>query len=108
MSIVYRKKTVIMIMLLVISILFAACSSPPGKPANGKKWSMMYNCYACLGKNANNGKAPVIARIDRNFVSFLRFIRNPDSAVMPNFPKEVLSRQNAADSCTWLQRLPER
>ena len=78
------------------------------KTRQWKKRSMMYNCYACLGKNANNGKALVIARIDRNFVSFLRFIRNPDSAVMPNFPEEVLSRQNAADSCTWLQRLPER
>ena len=64
---------------------------------------MMYNCYACRGKNANNGKALVIARIDRSFGRFLRFIRNPDSAVMPIFPEEVLSRQDAADSCTWFR-----
>ena len=108
MSIVYRDKIVIMIMLLVISILFAACSPPPGNPANGKKWFMMHNCYACHGKNANDGKAPVIARIDRRFGSFLRFIRNPDSAVMPIFPEEVLSRQDAADIYAWLQSLPEK
>ncbi|HHB76912.1 MAG TPA: cytochrome c [Desulfobulbus sp.] len=108
MSIVYRYTVVTMIMFLIVSILLEACSPPPGNPDNGKKWFMMHNCYACHGKNAKNGKAPVIARIDRSFGSFLRFIRNPDSAIMPVFPEEVLSRQDAADIYAWLQSLPEK
>ena len=67
----------------------------------------MHNCYACHGKNANDGRAPKIAAIDRSFGSFVRFLRNPDSASMPSFPEEIISRQDAADIYSWLKSLPE-
>ncbi len=103
-----RNRIMIRVLLLLTSFLLAACSPPSGNPENGKKWFMMHNCYACHGRNAKGGKAPEIARINRRFSSFLRFIRTPQSTVMPNFPAERISRQDAADIYAWLQSLPDK
>ncbi len=108
MSHIFRNRVIIRVVLLITSFLPAACTPPPGSAENGQKWFIMHNCYACHGRKAKGGKAPEIARINRGFGSFLRFIRNPQSTIMPSFPEERISRQDAADIYAWLQSLPDK
>lgn len=91
-------------------ILLAACGAPDGNVENGRRWFTMHNCYGCHGKNATGGfgLAPKIAALERNFGSFERFLRSPDSTSMPSFPEEKISKQDAADIYAWLQSLPEQ
>lgn len=104
----FRTEIVILFtVFLTIGFLAAACGPPPGNAENGQRWFKMHNCYACHGKNANDGRAPKIAAIDRGFGSFVRFLRSPDSAGMPSFPEEKISKQDAADIYIWLKSLPE-
>jgi mono/diheme cytochrome c family protein len=90
-----------------MGFLLTACSSPNGNSESGRKWFEMHNCSKCHGKNANDGRAPKIASLDRSFGSFVRILRKPNSVSMPSFPEEVISKQNAADIYTWLKSLPE-
>jgi mono/diheme cytochrome c family protein len=103
-----RVETVVLFaLLLTTTLLLPACDPPVGSAENGQRWFDMHNCSGCHGKNANDGRAPKIAALDRSFGSFVRFIRNPDSVRMPNFPEERVSKQDAADIYTWLKGLPE-
>jgi len=101
------KITTLFAVFSTIGLLLTACSPPTGNAENGQKWFQMHNCYGCHGENANNGRAPKIAAIDRGFGSFVRLLRSPDSASMPSFPEETISKQDAADIYTWLKSLPE-
>jgi mono/diheme cytochrome c family protein len=97
----------LLVVFFTTGLLLAACSPPTGNAENGQRWFTMHNCSGCHGKNANDGRAPKIAAIDRGFGSFVRFLRSPGSASMPSFPEETLSKQDAADIYTWLNSLPE-
>ncbi len=105
----FQAATLLLSAIVLASIVLLSACSPPvvGNAEDGKRWFTMHNCYACHGKDANNGQAPKIAGLNRSFASFVRFIRNPDSARMPSFAEETVSRQDAADIYAWLQSLPE-
>ncbi len=91
---------------LLLACLLIACSSPlVGVPENGKRWYFMHNCYACHGKNANNGKAPKIAGLHMNYSNFNRRLRNAKSAIMPEYPDNKISDQDVADILSWLKSL---
>jgi hypothetical protein len=81
----------------------SACSAPQGDVDAGKRWYMMHNCYSCHGLNGNDGKGPVIDADKISFRSFLSSVRNAGSPVMPRFPEEKVSKQDAADMYTWLR-----
>jgi len=81
----------------------AACSAPQGDVDAGKRWYMMHNCYSCHGLNGNDGKGPVVDANKLSFRSFLSNIRDAESPIMPRFPEEKVSKQDAADMYAWLQ-----
>jgi mono/diheme cytochrome c family protein len=89
------------ILIAVVSTL-AACSPPKGNAEDGKRWYMMNNCYGCHGLHGNDGKGPKINTNNLSFRKFLAVIRDADSPIMPKFPEEKVSRQDAADMYVWL------
>lgn len=91
-----------LLMLAVAVFVLSACTTPKGNPNDGKRWYMMNNCYACHGLHGNDGKAPEIDTGDVSFRRFLAVIRNAKSPIMPKFPEEKVSRQDAADMYAWL------
>lgn len=100
--------TVFTIFFLFQVFLLTACSEAPiGDAKRGQRWFNMHNCVGCHGKHANDGRAPKIAALDRNFGSFIHFLRNPDSVSMPDFPEEKISNQDAADIYAWLKSIPK-
>jgi len=86
-----------------LSLLLAGCTTPKGNAEDGKRWYMMNNCYSCHGLNGNDGKAPVIDANDISFRTFLGYIRDANSQIMPKFPEEKISKQDAADMYAWLK-----
>jgi len=89
------------VVITVVSAL-AACSPPKGNADDGKRWYMMNNCYGCHGLQGNDGKGPEINTEDLSFRKFLAVIRDAGSPIMPKFPEEKVSRQDAADIYAWL------
>lgn len=92
--------------LFLLGFIFSAgCSAPPGSPADGQRWYLMNNCSACHGPHGNDGKAVHIAGTDMSFDSFVRKLRTTDAPIMPPFPAEKVSKQDAADIYAYLQSL---
>ena len=91
-----------LLLLFMTVFVLTACSTPPGNTDDGKRWYMMNNCYACHGLHGNDGKAPQIDTGDLSFRRFLAIIRDAKSPIMPKFPEEKVSRQDAADMYAWL------
>lgn len=89
------------ILIAAVSTL-AACSPPDGNADDGKRWYMMNNCYGCHGLHGNDGKGPEINTDNLSFRKFLAVIRDAGSPIMPKFPEEKVSRQDAADMYVWL------
>lgn len=85
--------------------LAAGCSAPPGSPADGKRWYLMNNCSSCHGPHGNDGRAVNIAGLDLGFDSFVRKLRTTDAPIMPPFPEEKVSKQDAADIYAYLQSI---
>lgn len=89
----------------------SACISMPegADPANGERWFRMNRCNGCHGENATGGigpmgqKGPKIVGLEFNYSTFVRKLRNPNSAVMPAFSKEQISNMDAADIYLWLK-----
>ncbi len=92
-------------LLITAVLVLSACTTPEGSAEDGKRWYMMNNCYACHGLHGNDGKAPDIDIADVSFRRFLGFIRNAKSPIMPRFPEEKVSRQDAADMYAWLRTI---
>ncbi len=88
---------------LIISGSLVACTQPTGKATNGKRWYSMHNCFACHGKNGNDGKGPKITGLNMSYRNFVKRLRHAETAIMPEFPEEKISDQDAADILAWLQ-----
>ena len=88
--------------LVAVVFTLAACTPPKGNADDGKRWYMMNNCYGCHGLHGNDGKGPEINTEALSFRKFLAVIRDADSPIMPKFPEEKVSRQDAADIYAWL------
>lgn len=84
-------------------LLLSGCTSPVGNIGDGKRWYRMHNCYACHGENGNDGKGPDIANLKMSYRSFVSRLRNSETAVMPEFSKDKISNQDAADILAFLQ-----
>ncbi|WP_136797963.1 c-type cytochrome [Desulfosediminicola ganghwensis] len=93
------------VFLLVALMMLTGCSGPGGNAENGARWYRMYNCHACHGENGDDGKAAQIAGLRMGFGSFLRILRKPNTASMPPFSEEKVSKKDAADIYTWLKNL---
>lgn len=97
------------ILLIVLTFLFAVlaagCSAPAGNVADGQRWYMMHNCSSCHGPHGNDGQAIEIARLDMSFYSFVKKLRTTDAPIMPPFPEEKLSKQDAADIYAYLHSI---
>ena len=83
--------------------MVSACTSPEGNAADGKRWYTMHTCYACHGKNGNDGRGPNIANINMSYRSFVSRLRNAETAIMPEYSKEKISDQDAADILAFLK-----
>ncbi|MDP3481155.1 MAG: c-type cytochrome [Desulfoprunum sp.] len=85
--------------------ILAACGTPAGNIENGQRWYTMYNCSACHGKNANDGRAMAIRNLNMGFTNFEHILRKPYSPSMPAFSEQKLAKQDAADIYAWLKSL---
>ena len=85
--------------LLLIS---AACSTPSGDAQEGQRWYSMHNCYACHGRQGDDGKAPEIYPLDMSYRHFLGVVRDADSPIMPKYSAEKLPDEDVADIYAWL------
>ncbi len=65
----------------------------------------MHKCFACHGKHGNDGGAPDISGLNMGFDSFVHRLRNPQAGAMPEYSKEKISDQNAADIFAYLKNL---
>lgn len=93
----------IMLLIITMSTFISGCSAPQGSPEDGKRWYTMHNCFACHGRNGNDGKAPEINQPKMSFRSFQSTIRNAGSPIMPQYPAEKISKQDVADIYAWLK-----
>ena len=94
------------IAIFILLLLFsAACSAPPGNPADGKRWFLMNNCSSCHGLHGNDGRAVNIAGLKMGFGRFLRKLRNTDTQIMPSYPETKVSKQDAADIYAYLRSI---
>lgn len=103
----FRSATLGVLLLALTLTLLTACGAPDGNVEEGARWYKMYNCYACHGKNANDGRAAELAGISMSFGHFVRMLRKPKSPSMPPFPEEKVSKDDAADIYVWLKSLNE-
>ncbi len=92
-------------LLFLYLIIISGCSAPPGNPEDGKRWFMMNNCSSCHGVHGNDGRAANIAGIKMGFGSFVRKLRTKDAPIMPEFPEEKVSGQDAADIYAYLKSM---
>lgn len=100
------KAWFVILSFFLFSMVLSACQgTPAGNPADGKRWFAMQNCAACHGPNANDGDAVKIANLDKSFSNFLRKLRTKDAPIMPHFPEEKVSKQDAADIYAYLKSL---
>jgi mono/diheme cytochrome c family protein len=65
----------------------------------------MHNCFACHGNNGDDGKGPRIAGLSMSYGRFLKRLRHAETAIMPEYPQEKISDQDAADILAWLKSL---
>ncbi len=100
-----RSRFLTLFLLIIPILVLSACTAPEGSADDGKRWYMMNNCFACHGLHGNDGKAPDIDIDDVSFRKFLAVIRNAKSPIMPRFPEEKVSRQDAADMYAWLSAI---
>jgi mono/diheme cytochrome c family protein len=90
--------------LFLFVITLSACgTTPAGNTENGQKWYKMNNCSACHGEKGKGGRGPDIAGIDMGFGSFVKKLRKKDAPIMPPFPEEKISEQDAADIYAYLK-----
>lgn len=101
------SRSIIMVLLsLIISAVVSACTSPEGNVSDGKRWYSMHTCYACHGKDAKGRRGgPSIAGLDMGYNSFVHRLRNPQTAIMPQYSAEKISDQDAADILAFLKSL---
>ncbi len=85
--------------LLLIS---AACSTPSGNAEEGQRWYSMHHCYACHGRQGNDGKAPKIYPLDMSYRHFLGIVRDAGSPIMPKYSEEKIPDEDVADIYAWL------
>jgi mono/diheme cytochrome c family protein len=94
------------LLMLAISIIVSACTSPEGNIADGKRWYTMHACYACHGENGEGrGGGPSVAGLNMGYSSFVKRLRNPQTAIMPEYSAEKISDQDAADILAFLKSL---
>ena len=91
-----------------VSFLFllslSACgTTPTGSAENGQKWYKMNNCDSCHGEKGSGGRGPHISGIDMGFGSFVKKLRKKDAPIMPPYPEEKISEQDAADIYAFLK-----
>jgi len=108
MSRLLRFRTSTNLLFFLFLAFLISCSAPPGKPANGKKWFLMHNCFSCHGLHGNDGRAANIAGLKMSFGSFVGKLRRTDAPIMPYFPESKVSKQDAADIYAYLQSLPRK
>lgn len=92
-------------LVLFCAVLFTGCSAPPGDAADGQRWYLMHNCSSCHGTHGNDGRAINVAGLDMGFYRFVRKLRTTDAPIMPPFPEEKVSKQDAADIYAYLQSM---
>jgi mono/diheme cytochrome c family protein len=90
--------------LLTLTVL-SGCGAPDGNPLDGKKWYNMHNCSSCHGPNGDDGRAPHISGTDMWFSSFVKRLRTSGDSIMPAYPEELISKQDAADIYAYLQSM---
>lgn len=101
-----RGSCVFVSVVLVATVIFiTGCSTPDSNITDGKRWYRMHNCFACHGENGHDGGGPDIAGLDMSYRSFVRRLRNSETAVMPEFSKEKISDQDAADILSFLHSI---
>lgn len=99
------KLCILPLILLAAILLLPACNRiPKGNPADGVRWFRMHRCNGCHGKGGRGARGPAIASLQISFDHFLSKLRDPQSAVMPTFPPNELSDQDAADIYLWLRK----
>lgn len=91
------------LLFLSSSLLLSGCTTPEGNAQDGKRWYRMHNCYACHGDNGDDGKGPRIGGINMSYRSFVSRLRNAETQIMPEYSKERINDQDAADILAFLQ-----
>lgn len=86
-------------------LVLSGCKTPEGNARRGQDWYAMNTCYSCHGKNGNDGDGPTIAGVDMSYRQFLKRLRKAQTQVMPAYPEEKISDQDAADILAYLQTL---
>jgi len=98
-----RSNLVTFGLLLTVITLSACNSTTTGNAENGQKWYKMHNCNACHGEKGDGGRGPDITTIDMGFGSFVKKLRKKDAPIMPPYPEEKISEQDAADIFAYLK-----
>lgn len=86
-----------------VFIFISSCTTPEGNPEDGKRWYIMHTCYACHGEDGKGrGGGPSIDGLDMSYRSFVKRLRNKETAVMPEYSAEKINDQDAADILAYL------
>lgn len=94
------------VLLLAVFIIVSACTSPEGNVADGQRWYTMHTCYACHGKNGEGRRGgPSISGLNMGYSSFVKRLRNSETAIMPQYSAEKINDQDAADILAFLKSL---
>lgn len=93
------------LLLLIIPTLSGCDTTPTGNVADGKRWYIMNNCAGCHGPNGNDGGAVGIAKLDMRFGAFVSRLRRENAPIMPAYPENKVSKQDAADIYLYLKSL---
>jgi mono/diheme cytochrome c family protein len=88
----------------VLLLVSGACSTPSGDAEEGQRWYSMHNCYACHGRQGNDGKAPEIYPLDMSYRHFLGIVRDAGSPIMPKYSEKKIPDGDVADIYAWLTR----
>lgn len=78
-----------------------------GKCRQGKRVYVKYGCYECHGREAQGSPAtgPRLGPDPFPYEAFSHYVRSPAGA-MPPYTKKVVSDQDLADICAFLESLP--
>ena len=90
---------------LLVLISTTSCTPPAGNPIDGQRWYSMHNCSSCHGPKGDDGRGPRIAGTHMRFGSFMNRLRTKDDSIMPEYPEEKISKQDAADIYAFLKSL---
>ncbi len=89
---------------LFLVLLASGCGqTPEGNHEEGQRWYLMHNCQSCHGPQGNDGRAVAIAPLDLSYTAFVRRLRTKESPIMPYYPEDKISDQDAADIHTFLK-----